>query len=231
MTDLFERAAAGDAVAREELVAANLPLVHSIVNRFSASGREREDLFQIGCIGLLKAVDGFDPRFGTRFSTYAVPMILGEIRRHLRDDTAVKLPRSARELGLAALRAEAELARRLGREPSVQEVAAELGCQPSELAAATEGLRRPASLQAEDEDGRTLLDRQASEGQEGRIVDRLALTAALDRLEPRAREILRRRYYQNQSQADVARALGISQVHVSRLERRALHALRSELAG
>lgn len=231
MIDLFGRAAAGDAAARDQLVAANLPLVHRIVNRFAVTGRERDDLFQVGCVGLIKAIDGFDRRFGTQFSTYAVPMILGEIRRYLRDDTAVKLPRGARELGLSALRKAEELTRRLGREPNVREIAAELGCEPSDVAEVTEGLRRPASLQAEDEDGRTLLDRQGNEGHEARVLDRLALSAALERLEPRAREILWRRYYQNQSQIDVARALGISQVHVSRLERRALHALRAELAG
>lgn len=222
MSELFRRAQAGDAAAREALVVANLPLVRSIVNRFPRAAGAAEDLFQVGCVGLLKALDRFDPDRGVRFSTYAVPVILGEVRRHLRDDAPVHVQRSLRERGLALRQQAMELAGRLGREPTLAELAGEAGCDVAEVVEALDALQRPVSLSV------AALPVAAAEGC---ALDRLALEQALQSLEPRAREILRRRFVDCQSQAEVARAIGLSQGHVSRLERAALAALRELLAG
>lgn len=229
--DLVRRARAGDAAARARLVEANLRLVHSLVGRFGASGYELDDLFQVGCIGLVKAVDRFDPAFGVRFSTYAVPLILGEIRRFLRDDGPLRLSRHLKTLATAARRMRETLTARWGREPTVAEVAAALAADPAEITEALDGTRPPASFHQTVHEGEGdpiyLVDQIADqEGREGLAVDRVLLRQCLDQLEPRQRAIIILRYFRDRTQAETAAVIGISQVQVSRLERRALALIR-----
>lgn len=233
---LIERAQNGDQEAREEVVQGNLRLVHSLVARFAAAGQEAEDLFQIGCIGLLKAVDRFDLSYDVRFSTYAVPLILGEIRRHLRDDGPLRVSRSLKVLAMQARKATEGLRADLGREPAVSEVAAQLGVSVDELVEALEGVRPPASIHQQVHEGEGdpifLLDKlcAASEGGEGRWIDRVALRDGLSRLDPRERTVIMLRFFRDRTQAEVASLLGVSQVQISRLERRALEQIRQFLS-
>ena len=236
MKEILARARAGDQAARDRVVESNLKLVWSIARRFAAWGRDPQDLFQVGCIGLLKAVDRFDLDREVQFSTYAVPLIIGEIRRHLRDDGPVQVGRGVRQLGLAARKKQVELAGSLGREPTVREVAEALGAGAQQVVEAVDSLRPPASIYETIPAGGTdqlyLLDRLVGgESGEGESVEKLALRQALNELPQREREILWRRFYRNQTQAQVAADLGVSQVQISRLERRALQRLRVVLGG
>lgn len=236
MIELLSLARAGDAGARERAVEMNLNLVHSLVNRFAGLGYDRQDLFQVGCLGLVKAVDRFDPGYGTQFSTYAASLILGEIRRFLRDDGPIRIGRGLREQGLAAKKAAAALAQKLGREATAAEVAAELGIDVPRLVEATDSLRAPASIEANlgnnAADPITLLDRLSSgESEETPFLDRVALNQALGMIPAREREIILRRFWEEESQSQVAAALGVSQVQVSRLERKALARIRELLIG
>lgn len=233
---LIRRARSGDQDARAELVESNLRLVRSIVSRFSGSGRDPEDLFQFGCIGLLKAVDRFDLNYPVRFSTYAVPMILGEIRRHLRDDGPMRVSRTLKSLALSAHRLQEELAKALGRDPTVAEVAAGLQAPVEDVVEALECSRPLASIQEpiyEGDGDPICLGDQLHDGSGGEPawLDRVALRDGLALLEEREREILMLRYFRDMTQMEVARLLGISQVQVSRLERRALARIRSYLSG
>ncbi len=236
MKEILARARTGDQAARDRVVELNLKLVWSIARRFAAWRRDPQDLFQVGCIGLLKAVDRFDLDREVQFSTYAVPLIIGEIRRHLRDDGPVQVARGVRQLGLAARRKQVELAGSLGREPTVREVAEALGAGAEQVVEAVDSLRPPASIYETVPSGGTdqlyLLDRLVGEESgEGESVEKLALRQALKELPQREREILWRRFYRNQTQAQVAADLGVSQVQISRLERRALQRLRVVLGG
>jgi RNA polymerase sporulation-specific sigma factor len=231
LDERFARAAGGDGRAREALIAANLNLVHHVVRRYRTMGHDAEDLFQVGCVGLVKAVDRFDPRRGFRFSTYAVPLILGEIQRYLRDEAPAGVGRGALRLAQAARRVETHLAATLLRQPTVGEVARALGVSSGELAAALEAARRPASLDqggAAGED-RPLLARIA--GAVGEDGDRLALRQLLAALPLRLRQVLVLRFYLDRSQAEVGAAMGLSQPQVSRLEQQALAALRAAWRG
>lgn len=227
---LLKRAQSGDEDAREQLVAANLRLVWHVVRRFPAGALDHEDLFQVGCIGLLKAIDRFDPRQAAAFSTYAVPVILGEIRQFLRADGPLKLGRDTRRKVRLAIQTARRLEASMGREPSAAEVAAALDMDAAELAAMMESAREPLSLQgpagAGGEDGRRLEDCVETAPAWGDWEEAAALRAALTRLPQRERLILEWRYFRERTQAEVARALGLSQVQVSRLERRALATLR-----
>lgn len=233
---LIARAQAGDQDARAEVVETNLRLVRAIAARYNGSGREAEDLFQLGCIGLLKAVDRFDLSYPVRFSTYAVPMILGEIRRHLRDDGPLRVSRSLKSLAQSAARVRESLAKELGRDPTVAEVAADLQVPVEDVVAALDSSRPLASIQetiyAGDGDpillGDQLHDHSAGEP---RWLDRVALRDGLALLEERERTILMLRYFRDRTQVEVARLLGLSQVQVSRLERRALAQIRTYLLG
>jgi RNA polymerase sporulation-specific sigma factor len=230
---LCRAAARGDRAARERIVAANLGLVRHVVRRFRAMGlAEEEELFQVGVLGLLKAVDRFDPERGTRLSTYAVPLILGEIQRYLRDVAPAGPGRGAQRLAQAARAAEERLAQQLRRPPTVAEVAAELGVSAGELAAALEAARRPASLDevapSPEGEGRPLHERLPAPGGEW---DRALVRVLLARLPPRERQILVLRYYRDLSQAEVGALLGLSQPQVSRVEQRALQALRRAWLG
>ncbi len=228
--ELLQAAREGDNRACEQVLEENNGLIWSVVRRYYGRGVEAEDLYQLGCLGFLKAVRGYDPEFGTQFSTYAVPKIAGEIRRFLRDDGAVKVSRSLKERGVSIRAIRARLAGELGREPSLSELAAETDLTPEEIAAAETATDPVASLQAETgEGGLTLEGLLGSGGMEEKVVERLSLRAALNTLPQREREVLLLRYYKGLTQIRVARVLGVSQVQVSRLERRAVERLRGIL--
>jgi RNA polymerase sporulation-specific sigma factor len=224
---------AGDAIARETLVNCNIRLVWSVVQRFLNRGYEPEDLFQIGCIGLLKSVDKFDLSYDVKFSTYAVPMIIGEIQRFLRDDGTVKVSRSLKELANKVRKKKDELSKRLGRTPTIKEVAEDLGITPEDVVFAQEANKPPSSIHEtvfeNDGDPITLMDQIADEGQE-KWFDKLALSDAINTLSERERLIVYLRYFRDQTQSEVASRLGISQVQVSRLEKKILQSIRDQIA-
>ena len=224
---LLEAARLGDERACEQVLEENNGLIWSIVRRYYGRGVEPDDLYQLGCLGFLKAVRGYDPAFGTQFSTYAVPKIAGEIRRFLRDDGAVKVSRGMKERGVLVRGLRSRLCAELGREPALSELAEAAGLTPEEVAAAEPVI----SLQTETgEGGLTLEGMLSGGGMEDGLVERLALRGALEELPQREREVLLLRYYKGLTQTRVARVLGVSQVQVSRLERRAVERLRQMLA-
>ena len=227
---LLEEARRGDNEACTRLIEENGGLIWSVVRRYYGRGAEPEDLYQLGCLGFLKAVRGFDPAFGCQFSTYAVPKIAGEIRRFLRDDGAVKVSRGLKERAGTIRAARERLAAALGREPALSELAAETGLEPEEIAAAEEASLPVASLQAETGDGMTLESVLGTDGMEEGIVEREALREAIAALPERERKVILLRYYRNMTQEGAARLLGVSQVQVSRIERRAVEQLRRKLA-
>lgn len=235
MRGLLQRAQNGDGEARDRLVNCNLKLVFNLVRRFQNRGYELEDLFQIGCIGLMKAIDKFDLNYDVKFSTYAVPMIVGEIRRFLRDDNPVKISRSIKETAYRIQQARERLTGKLGREPSVGEVAAELGIPREEVVTALEAAQSPASiyetLHQDDGDPIFLLDQLGDrETGEAPWLDRIAVNQLLASLPERDRKIITWRFFEDRTQADIARRLGLSQVQVSRLERQALQKLKELFA-
>jgi RNA polymerase sporulation-specific sigma factor len=223
----------GDADARDKLVQANIRLVWSVVQRFLSRGYEPEDLFQIGCIGLLKSVDKFDLSYDVKFSTYAVPMIIGEIQRFLRDDGTLKVSRSLKELANKVRKTKDELSKGLGRQPTIGEVAERLGISPEEVVFAQEANKPPASIHEtvfeNDGDPITLMDQIADDSGE-RWFDRLALSEAIGALTERERLIVYLRYFRDQTQSEVASRLGISQVQVSRLEKKILQTIKDQIA-
>ncbi|MCD7945023.1 MAG: sigma-70 family RNA polymerase sigma factor [Clostridiales bacterium] len=227
--ELLEAARQGDQSAREVLLTENERLVWSIVQRYANRGVETEDLFQLGCIGFLKAVDGYDPAYGTQFSTYAVPKIAGEIRRFLRDDGTVKVSRGLKEQAQRIRTAREQLSARLGREPVLSELAAETDLTPEEIAAAETAAGPVASLQSETAEGLTLESVLGDEGMEGEIVEHLALRQAVAQLEDREQRVILLRYFRGFTQERTARVIGVSQVQISRIERRAVEHLRRKL--
>ena len=227
---LLEAARGGDNDACEKLMEDNAGLIWSVVRRYYGRGTDPEDLYQLGCLGFLKAVRGFDPAFGCQFSTYAVPKIAGEIRRFLRDDGAVKVGRSVKERALTIRQARDRLSHTLGREPTLSELSQETGLESEEIAAAEEASLPVASLQMEaGEEGFTLESMLGTEGMEEGVVERLALQGAIDSLPERERQVILLRYYKNLTQDRAARVLGVSQVQVSRIERKAVEHLRERL--
>ena len=227
---LLEAARSGDNDACEKLMEDNAGLIWSVVRRYYGRGTDPEDLYQLGCLGFLKAVRGFDPAFGCQFSTYAVPKIAGEIRRFLRDDGAVKVSRSVKERALTIRQARDRLSHTLGREPTLSELSQETGLESEEIAAAEEASLPVASLQMETgEEGFTLESMLGTEGMEEGVVERLALRGAIDSLPERERQVILLRYYKNLTQDRAARVLGVSQVQVSRIERKAVEHLRERL--
>ncbi len=227
--DLLAAARAGDNEACARLIEENGGLIWSIVRRYFGRGVEPEDLYQLGCLGFVKAVRGFDPAFGCQFSTYAVPKIAGEIRRYLRDDGPVKVSRGLKERGAQIKAARDRLTAALGREPTLSELSAETGLEREEIAAAEEAGLPVASLQMETGDGLTLESALGSDGMEEGIVEREALRGAIDSLPDRERQVIFLRYYRGMTQDRAARVLGVSQVQVSRIERRAVDKLRRKL--
>lgn len=227
---LFSAARAGDQGACEQVLLENNGLIWSIVRRYYGRGVEPEDLYQLGCLGFLKAVQGFDPHFGTQFSTYAVPKIAGEIRRFLRDDGPMRVSRSLKEQGTLIRTARVELCTLLGREPTLRELSAHTALSPEEIAAAETAMDPVVSLQWETGDGGLTLEGLLTTGsEEESMVERIALRAALDELPDQERQVILLRYYKGLTQSRCAGILGVSQVQVSRLERRAIEKLRHAL--
>ena len=224
---LLDAARQGDNDACERMMEENAGLIWSIVRRYYGRGVDPDDLYQLGCMGFLKAVRGFDPAFGCQFSTYAVPKIAGEIRRFLRDDGAVKVSRGLKERAGSIRTARDRLQAELGREPSLSELSEETGLEVEEIAAAEEANAPVASLQMETGDGFTLESVLGTEGMEDGIVERVALRAAIDDLPERERSVVLLRYFKNLTQDRTARVLGVSQVQVSRIAKKAMeHLLR-----
>lgn len=231
---LLGRAHQGDKEARDILTEKNMGLVHSIARRFQNRGVEMEDLVQIGSIGLLKAIDKFDTGYDVRFSTYAVPMITGEIKRFLRDDGMVKVSRSLKEEAARAYAVREELSLKTGREPALEEIAAELNIDREELVLAMESAVQIESLQKtifqSDGSGISLEDKLPQEkNQQEEVLDRLLLEQMLGMLEPKERELIYLRFFMEKTQTCVAKKMGMSQVQVSRLEKKILSRLREKL--
>ena len=224
---LLLRAAAGDGAACTELVESNSGLIWSVARRYFGRGVDSDDLYQLGCLGFLKAVRGFDPAFGTQFSTYAVPKIAGEIRRFLRDDGTVKVSRSLKERAAFIKGARQRLIAALDREPTVSELCAETGLQPEEIATAEAATGTADSIQRRAGPSSPALEELLSGGElEEELLEKIALREAVDTLPERERMVIDLRYYHGLTQDKTARILGVSQVQISRIEKKALLALR-----
>ena len=232
IADLMHKTKAGDKKAREALITGNLRLVLSVVQRFSGRGVDPDDLFQVGCIGLIKAVDHFDVSLGLKFSTYAVPMIIGEIRRFLRDNNPVRVSRSMRDTAYHAKLVKEELTNELHREPTVEEIAARLGTDREKVIVALEAVVEPISLYEPvyTDNGESLyvVDQIGSYETESDWIDELTMREALKNLPPREKKILSRRFMAGKTQIEVAEEIGISQAQVSRLEKSAMGKLKGK---
>lgn len=227
---LIAQAHKGDKEARDTIISENMGLVWSIVRRFLNRGVDMEDLFQIGCIGLLKAVDKFDLSYQVKFSTYAVPMIAGEMKRFLRDDGMIKVSRSLKEIAYKAYGVKEMLEKQLGREPALHEVAMELGIEEEELVEAMDAGAQVESLQqtiyhSEGTDIE-LMDKLKETGAQEKVLDHLMLKEVLGRLESKERELIYRRYFQDMTQNAIAKEMGMTQVQVSRMEKKILKNMR-----
>ena len=220
-----------DRAERNELVEKNIGLVHACANKFRGKGAEYDDLFQAGCVGLIKAAENFDPERGFSFSTYAVPKISGEIRRFLRDDGMVKVSRGVKEQAQQIRAARMALEQRIGREPTISELARETGMSAEDIAFAETATGPAESLQRETgEDGFTLELVLGDYGAEEKLVEHVALRAAIEKLPERERQVVALRYYHGMTQQNCAKVLHVSQVQISRLERRAVDELRKMLS-
>ena len=231
---LLAKAQAGDAAARDELICGNLRLVLSIIQRFSGRKESADDLFQVGCIGLVKAVDHFNLELDVKFSTYAVPMIIGEIRRYLRDNNSIRISRSVRDLAYRALQAREELTREKEGEPSVDDIAKKLGEPREAVLHAMEAIIEPISLYEpvynEGGDSIYVMDQLSdTSAADEHWLEHVALGDAMKKLSDRERKIIEMRFYQNKTQMEIADSIGISQAQVSRLEKGALERMRKEM--
>lgn len=225
--ELIARSQSGDTDATEILVKENSGLIWAVARRFVGRGAELEDLYQLGCVGFLKAVEGFDLQYGTQFSTYAVPKISGEIRRFLRDDGAVKVSRSIKEQAAAIRSTRNRLASALGREPTIQEISRQTGFSPEEIALAETATAATESIQRETgEEGFSLENILTDTESEEKMVEKIALRQAIDMLQEREKTVIRLRYFHSLTQQQIAKVLSVSQVQVSRIEKKAIAALR-----
>ena len=229
--ELLKKTKAGDRKARETLINGNLRLVLSVVQRFSSRNENPDDLFQVGCVGLIKAVDNFDVNLNVKLSTYAVPMIIGEIRRFLRDNNAVRVSRSMRDIAYHAMLKKEELTHQLGREATVDEIASALELDRKKVVIALEAVVEPLSLYepvySEGSDTLYVVDQVGACGDENDWIDEISLKEAIKALGPREKRILNRRFMEGKTQIEVAKEIGISQAQVSRLEKSALKRLKS----
>lgn len=226
--ELLGQAQTGNASAKTQLIEENSGLIWSIVRRFVGRGVENEDLYQLGCVGFLKAIEGFDLNFGTQFSTYAVPKIAGEIRRFLRDDGAVKVSRTLKEQAATIKSARNRLISALGREPSIQEISRQTGLSVEEIALAETATAATESIQKEcGEEGFSLENILTDTESEERMVEKIALRQAIDALPDREKKVIQLRYFHNLTQQRVATIMEISQVQVSRIEKKALANLKT----
>ncbi len=231
---LLTRARGGDTLARDEMISGNLRLVLSIVQRFSSRNENMDDLFQVGCIGLIKAIDNFNIELDVRFSTYAVPMIIGEIRRYLRDNSSIRVSRSVRDLAYKALQMKEELTKSLSREPTIEMIAEKLGQNKKDVVCAMEAISEPISLfepvYNDSGDSIFIMDqlRDTSSDEEIWIED-IALKEAIKGLNQREKRIINMRFYGGKTQSEIAEEIGISQAQVSRLEKGALEQIRKQM--
>ena len=232
-TELLKKAKAGDKKAREEMINGNLRLVLSVVQKFSGRGESPDDLFQVGCIGLIKAIDNFDPNLDVKFSTYGVPMIIGEIRRFLRDSNSVRVSRSMRDIAYKAMQIKESFINEHGREPKVEEIAKEMGVPKSQVVVALEAIVEPISLYepvySDSGDTIYMMDQISDKNSESSWHEEISLKEAIKVLSPREKRILTMRFFDGRTQMDVASQIGISQAQVSRLEKGALQKIKSQL--
>lgn len=235
MDALLRRAQAGDEDAREKLIEGNLRLVLSVIQRFDKRGENPDDLFQVGCIGLIKAISNFDPDKQVRFSTYGVPMIAGEVRRYLRDNSVIRVSRSIRDVAYRVLQCKEALTTRLGREPTLEEISKELDIPLEEVSRALDAVCAPASLYdpvySDGGDALTVMDQvRDTKNTEDGWMEHITLQNAFRALNDREKQILSLRFYDGKTQMEVASALGISQAQVSRLEKGAISAMRKSVS-
>ena len=235
MEDLLLRAKAGDENAREALIEGNLRLVLSVIQRFDKRGESPDDLFQVGCIGLIKAIANFDPTKQVRFSTYGVPMIAGEVRRYLRDNSAIRVSRSLRDVAYRVLQCKEALILRLGRDPTLDEIAGELGIPLEDVSEALDAVCTPVSLYdpvyTDGGDPLTVIDQvRDTKNTEVNWMEHIALREAFRALGEREKQILSLRFYDGKTQMEVANLVGISQAQVSRLEKSAIGAMRKRIS-
>lgn len=234
--ELFARVQAGDQEAREQYIKGNLRLVLSVIKRFDSSSENADDLFQIGCVGLMKAVDHFDPTRMVKFSTYAVPMIIGEIRRYLRDNSSIRVSRSLRDTAYKAIYAKEGYIRQHMKEPTVQEIADEIGIAKEDVVFALDAIQAPVSLHepvySDGGDALYVMDQVSDKkNKEENWIEELSLEAAMERLNERERYIITLRFFEGKTQMEVAEQINISQAQVSRLEKNALKIMRQYLLG
>ena len=232
--ELLSRVKSGDTSARDALVMGNLRLVLSVIGRFNPKGDSADDLFQVGCIGLVKAVDNFNTDLDVKFSTYAVPMIIGEIRRYLRDNNSIRISRSVRDLAYRALQAREEIMREKDGEPDVEEIAKRLGEKKEAVVHAMEAIIEPISLYepiySEGGDSIYVMDQLSDSTSSEEIwLENIALKEAMQKLNERERTIINMRYYKNKTQMEIAEEIGISQAQVSRLEKGALEIMKKQV--
>ncbi|CDE17717.1 rNA polymerase sigma factor [Eubacterium sp. CAG:841] len=232
--ELLRKSKNGDMHAREELISGNMRLVLSIIQRFGSRGEDADDLFQVGCIGLIKAIDNFDLDVGVKFSTYAVPMIIGEIRRYLRDNSMIRVSRSQRDLAYRALRVKEELSLRLSRDPTDAEIAAKIEAEPAAVTEALTSITTPLSLYepvfSEGGDALYLMDQISDDKENDETwIDNIAIGEAMKRLSDRERSIISMRFFRGKTQMEIADEIGISQAQVSRIEKGALDRIRRQI--
>ena len=235
MDMLLRRAKEGDTAAREKLIEGNLRLVLSVIQRFDKRGESPDDLFQVGCIGLIKAISNFDPDKQVRFSTYGVPMIAGEVRRYLRDNSAIRVSRSIRDVAYRVLQCKEAMLARMDREPTLEEIAKELELPLEEVSQALDAVCAPVSLYdpvySDGGDPLTVMDQvRDNRNTEGNWMEHITLQNAFRQLNPREKEILSLRFYDGKTQMEVASRLGISQAQVSRLEKGAISSMRKSVS-
>lgn len=225
-TELLRRIRGGDEKAREQMIQGNLRLVLSVVQKFTNRGENLDDLFQVGCIGLMKAIDNFDPNQNVRFSTYGVPMIIGEIRRHLRDNNPVRVSRSLRDTAYKAMQAKEALLAKNSKEPTIEQIAKEMGCKKEEVVMALESIVEPMSLYepvySDGGDTIYVIDQVGDKNGEADWMDEISIREAMKSLGEREKRILTLRFFVGKTQMEVAKEIGISQAQVSRLEKGAL---------
>ncbi len=230
---LLEKCRNGDNNARDLLINGNLRLVLSVVQKFSNRGETPDDLFQVGCIGLIKAIDHFDPSHEVRFSTYAVPMIIGEIRRHLRDNNSVRVSRSMRDTAYHAMQVKEELTNKLSREPTIEEISKQLSLPKHEVVLALDAIVDPVSLNepiySDSGDTIYIMDQIKDSNDDSSWIEEISMRDALRQLSDREKKILSLRFFQGKTQMEVAQEVGISQAQVSRLEKNALNRIKSQL--
>ena len=231
--ELLRRVKQGDMAARDELIRGNLRLVLSVIQRFTNRGESADDLFQVGCIGLIKAIDNFDITQPVRFSTYAVPMIMGELRRYLRDNAPVRVSRSMRDLAYRAMQAKERLTAEKGSEPKIEDIAREIGAPRKDVVVALEAVTEPISLYepvfSDSGDTVYILDQIGDHNDEMNWLSEISLKEAIQELGQREKRILNLRYFVGKTQVEVAKEIGISQAQVSRLEKGAIQKIKSRL--